>query len=150
MAYFIKGSPQLQDYVTRTERVCIPFTINGNATPASKTYSIDVPQAMVLSTQGLTATAAAIDSACNFTSAQDASSAVFGVLLYNLGTVQKVLRASFDNVSTQSISVTLNGASSTGVTASGNIALSGTWASTALTSGSPSATFTCDYLISGN
>lgn len=149
MAYFNK-QPQVQDYVIRTERLCIPFGIVHNATPASKTTSTDLPAALVLSTEGLTAVAAAIDADCNFTTPQDASSAIFGILVYNLGTVQKLHKAEVVNASAGSVTLAFKGASTTGVTASGNIALSATWGSNALSTTSLTAVLCIDFIVSKN
>lgn len=145
MAHFNKVS-SVEDYRIRSERLCVPFTIVHNATPASKTNSNDLPAAMVLACQGQTATAAAIDSGTNFTTPTD-STGVFGVLLYNLGTVNKVHKADIVNLSSGTVAVSLAGASSSGVTASGNIALSVDWSGD-LTATDLSGTLCVDYIIS--
>lgn len=144
--HFNKNS-QVEDYRVKSERVCIPFKIVHNATPASKTNSNDLAAAMTLSLQGQTATAAAIDSGCNFTAAQDAASAIFGILLSGLGTVAKVQQMEVKMLSSGTATVALNGASSTGVTASGNVAASVTWSGD-LTTTDLSGTLCVDYTIS--
>lgn len=144
MAHFNKNS-QVQDYSIKQERLCVPFAIVHNATPANKTSSNDLPGAMVLAMEGLTATAAAIDSGTNFTTPAD-STGVFGVLLYNLGTVYKVLNVDVKLLSSGTSAQSLKGASSTGVTASGNIAISVDWSGD-LSATDLSAVFIVDYNI---
>lgn len=137
----------VQDYVIKCQRLCIPFAIVYSATPASKTYSSDLGAAMCLAMEGQTSAAAAIDSGTNFTTPNDANG-IFGVLLYNLGTVQK-LHTSAMTVDSGTVALTSKGASSTGVTASGNIAISADW-SGSLASTSLAATISVDYIILDN
>jgi hypothetical protein len=125
MSHFFKNEA-VEDYRIKSERMVIPFKIVHHATPASKTTSSDLPSALVLSTEGLTAAATAIDSGTSFTTPND-SNGVFGCLVYNLGTVKKLLHADCVNLSTGTMALTRVGASSTGVTASGNIAVSIDW-----------------------
>lgn len=125
MSYFQKNGA-VEDYCVKAQRLCIPFAIVHNATPASKTNSNSLGQAMVLSLEGQTATATAIDSGTNFTTPVD-STGIFGVLLYNLGSVAALTNATTFNLSSGTAAVSLVGASSTGVTASGNIAISIDW-----------------------
>lgn len=146
MSYFVKSNSQAQDYSIRSERLCIPFAVVHSATPASKTNSNDLPSALVLALQGQTAAAAAIDSGTNFATPTD-STGVFGALLYNLGTIAKVQRVSVDMLSSGTLAVTLAGASSSGVTASGNVALSCDWSGD-LTATDLSACLSIDYIIS--
>lgn len=122
MSHFFKNEA-VEDYRIKSERMVIPFAIVHNATPASKTSSNDLPSALVLAMEGLTATATAIDSGTNFTTPNDGTG-IFGCLVYNLGTVKKLLAVDCVNLSAGTAAVTRKGASSTGVTASGNIAVS--------------------------
>ncbi len=145
MSYYPKNQA-VNDYAIKMQRLCVPFAIVHNATPASKTSSNDLPAAFVLSMEGLTATATAIDSGTGFTTPVD-STGIFGVLMYNLGTVSKLHKAEVFNLSTGTATVALKGASSTGVTASGNIAVSVDWSGD-LSSTDLSATFIVDYIIS--
>lgn len=147
MSQFHKSS-QLEDYRNRSERLCIPFTIVHNATPASKTNSNDLPACLTLSLEGQTATAIAIDPAANtnFTTETD-STGVFGILLSNLGTVSKLQSFGVDNLSAGTVAVTAVGASSTGVTAKGNIALSVDWSGNLATT-DLTGTCTVNYIIS--
>ena len=60
------------------------------------------------------------------TSPSDASG-IFGALIHNVGTVDKLLDVSAVNLSSGSVAISRSGASSSGVTASGNIAVSIDW-----------------------
>lgn len=145
MSHFNKNSA-VEDYKVKSERLCLPFSIVHNATPASKTSSNDLPGAMVLAMEGLTAAAAAIDSGTGFTTPVD-STGIFGILVYNLGTVAKMHKAEVVGLSSGTAAVTLKGASSTGVTASGNLAVSVDWSGD-LSATDLSATLCVDYIIS--
>lgn len=123
MAQHFDKNAAVEDYKLREKRLVIPFSITFHATPASKVHSTDLPAALVLSTEGKTATATAIDSGLNFTTEADATG-IFGILVYNLGTVEKLLDVSVVNLSAGTAAVSRKGASSSGVTASGNIAVS--------------------------
>lgn len=137
---------QVEDYKLREKRLAVPFTITFHATPASKLHATDLAGAMYLSTEGLTAAATAVDSGTSFTTQVDANG-IFGILLANLGTVDKLLDVQLVNLSSGTATVTRVGASSTGVTASSNIAVSIDWngnlATTSLT-----ATLIVDYRVS--
>lgn len=135
----------VQDYMIKQERLCVPFAIVHNATPASKTTSNDLPGSMYIVTEGLTAAAAAVDSGTNFTTPTD-STGVFGILIANLGTVNKLLKAEVVGLSSGTVAVTAKGASSTGVTASGNLAVSVDWSGD-LSATDLSATACVDYNI---
>lgn len=123
MAQHMDKNAAVEDYKLREKRLVIPFSITFNATPANKSHATDLPAALVLSTEGKTATAAAIDSGLNFTTEADATG-VFGILVYNLGTVDKLLDVQVVNLSAGTAAVSRKGASSSGVSASGNIAVS--------------------------
>jgi hypothetical protein len=111
------------DYSIKSQRLCIPFSIVHNATPASKTNANDLPAALILALEGQTAAAAAVDSGTNFATPTD-STGVFGILLANVGKVKKVLKYEVVGLSSGTIVLTPEGASSTGVTISKNIAIS--------------------------
>lgn len=138
----------VDDYVVKSQRLCIPFAIVHSATPANKTNSNDLSAAMVLALEGQTATAAAIDSGTNFPTPTD-STGVFGVLLYNLGTIYKLHNYDIKNLSSGTAVVSANGASSSGVTASGNIAVSVDW-SGSLASTDLSAVLIVDFILLSN
>ena len=116
----------VEDFKLRSKRLIVPFAIVHNATPASKTNSNDLPGSLVLALEGQTASAAAIDSGTNFTAPVDANG-IFGALVCNLGTVSKLVSASVSDLSSGTAAVSKKGASSSGVTASGNIAVSIDW-----------------------
>lgn len=136
----------VEDYRVKSERLCIPLSIVHNAVPASKTSSNDLSSSMILSMEGLTATATAADSGTAFTTPTD-STGIFGILLTNLGTVKKLHKAEMVGLSAGTCTVTLVGASSSGVTASGNIAVSIDWDGNLATT-DLSATLCVDYIIS--
>jgi hypothetical protein len=136
----------VEDYKLREKRLAIPFKITYNATPASKLHATDLPAALVLSSEGLTATATAIDSGTSFTTEVDANG-IFGALIHNLGTVDKLLDVQLVNLSSGTATVSRKGASSSGVTASGNIAVSVDW-NGSLETTSLTATLIVDYRVS--
>lgn len=123
MSSTLKSNSAVEDYRIKSNRLCIPFTIVFNATPASKVVSNDLSAACYVVTEGLTAAAAAVDSGTSFTTPVDATG-IFGVLIANCGTVKKLTKVSVEMLSAGTVAVTLKGASSSGVTASGNIAFS--------------------------
>lgn len=143
--HFFKNSA-VEDYRVKTERLVVPFAIVHHATPASKTNSNDLPDSLVLSLEGQTATATAIDSGTNFTTPVDATG-IFGCLMYNLGTVKKLHNAELKSLSSGTATVAYKGASSTGVTASGNIAVSVDWSGD-LSATDLSAALAVDFIIS--
>lgn len=142
---FNKRSAAAEDYRIKSERLCIPFSIVHQATPALKSNSNDLSDVMVLDLEGQLA-ASAIDAGCAFTSPAD-STGVFGILLHNLGSVSKLHKFEVIEPSSGSVAVTRKGASSSGVTASGNIALSVDWDGS-LASTDLSAILCVDYIIS--
>lgn len=148
---YLDSNSQVMDYRLKTRRLVIPFSITGHATPASKTLSTDIPDAMVISAEGLTATATAIDSGTNFTTAVDATNAVFSLLVYNLGTVTQIKSAQVldqgNTASGTAIAVARKGASSTGITASGNVALSVTYTGFDAATENLSAVLILDYKV---
>lgn len=137
-----------EDYALRCARLLIPFSITFNATPASKVTAVDLAGVAVLATEGQTAAAAAVDSGTNFTTPVDATG-IFGVLLANLGTVEKLLDAQILQLSSGTATISKKGASSSGVTASGNIAVS-IDSSLDLSAVSLSAVLAVDYRIAHN
>lgn len=122
MSFFAKNSA-VEDHLSKQHRICVPFSITFHATPASKVHSTDLPGVAYLSTEGKTAEATAVDSGDSFTTENDGNG-IFGILLANLGTVEKVYDAQVVGLSAGTAAVSKKGASSSGVTASGNIAIS--------------------------
>jgi len=145
MSSFNKNAA-VEDYKVKSEFLMVPFSIVFHATPASKTSSSALSAALTISTEGLTAAATAIDSGTSFTTPVDANG-IFGLLLSQLGTVSTLTKVEVIDLSSGTCTVTRKGASSTGVTASGNIAVSVDWngdlATTSLT-----ATLCVHYQIS--
>jgi len=139
----------VQEFQVVQNRLCIPFAIVHSATPALKTYSSDLGAAMSLAMEGQTAATAVIDSGTNFATPTD-STGVFGILLYNLGTVSNLDNASANyNPSSGTIALSPAGASSSGVTALGNIAVSADWSGNLATT-DLAAYIHVDYRISTN
>lgn len=147
MSYFQKNAAAA-DYTQRMERLLVPFSIVYHATPASKTYSTDCTGVLYLSMEGLTSVATALDSGTSFTTETD-STGIFGALMVNLGTVSKLLDVQIVNLSAGTATVSRKGASSTGVTASGNIAVSLDWSGNLATT-SLTGTLVVDYIVSKN
>lgn len=144
MAHFDKNAA-VNDYHVKSERLCVPLAIVHNAVPASKSNSNDLPAAMALDLEGQLA-ASAIDAGCNFTAPVDATG-IFGVLLSQLGSVEKLLKVELIDLSSGTAAVSRKGASSSGVTASKNIAVSVDWSGD-LSATDLSATLCVDYIIS--
>lgn len=82
--YTLKNLPSYQEHTLRFERLVYNFSITGNATPASKTQTSDLPGMAILRMQGETAQADAIESDFTWTTPVDNSSgnSVFGILLF--------------------------------------------------------------------
>lgn len=114
---------QLNDWELKSRRLTIPFSITASATPANKVVTTGLPSVAYLSTQGQTATAAALDPNCNFSPAAADSTGTFGVLLYGLGGrdtgvgILTKVDCTYVN-SAAGFTITLNGQSSTGITLS--------------------------------
>lgn len=147
---YLDSDSQIQDYKLKQRQLVIPFTITGNATPANKVQAADLA-ALVLSTEGKTAAAAALDSGCNFASPVDANG-VFGLLLQPGARATKVLNVevrqrSGATATNRDQAVALNGASSTGITALGNIAVSVTAAGLDLSAENFNGVLIIDYMI---
>jgi hypothetical protein len=81
----LKVKPLLNDQMLRTERLCVQCAIEGNATPADKTFSSDVASVVMLRAEGQTAAVDAVES-LTWTTPDDnnAGSSVFGLYL-NIG-----------------------------------------------------------------
>lgn len=144
MAHFTKNSAVL-DYEIKSERLCVPIASTA-AAAASIVYSSDLGAAISIAGELQTAVTAAIDSGTNFT-APVAASGIMGILVYNLGTVDKLLSATLYNVNSGTAVLSPKGASSSGVTQSGNIAIS-LDSSLDFTAAAFSAVLCLDYRIS--
>ena len=81
----LKEKPSLNDQMLRCERLVFRCAIVGNATPANKTFSSDIPGVVMLRAQGQTAAVDAVES-LTWTAPVDNSggNSVFGLYL-NIG-----------------------------------------------------------------
>lgn len=127
MANDFKSNSTLCDYQLKQQRLVFQFTIAGNATPASKTHSSDLPGVVYLRTQGKTTEADAIET-LTWATADDESTgnSVFGFLV-DLGDnkarkVHKIMLTEVSAVSTSEAVTGPNGAASI-LTAEGNLAV---------------------------
>lgn len=145
---FLSPNSAAQDYKIRRVSMEVPFSITANATPASKSHNMlpELSGVVYLRTEGKTSEVDAIEgtSATNFTTAVDATNAVFGIFVRGpagIGKVRKILKVAIAEDGTSlasSLAVAKNGSSSSGVTALGNVALSVTGTGLDLASESPS------------
>jgi hypothetical protein len=76
-----KVNPQLLDQMLRTEKLDSQCGIVHNATPASKTFSTDVPSVVYLRAQGQTATVDAIETLSWTAPVDNSSGTIFGLYL---------------------------------------------------------------------
>lgn len=78
----LKEKPLLNDQMLRTERLVFQCAIDGNATPANKTFSSEVGNVAMLRAQGQTAAVDAVES-LTWTAPSDntAGNSVFGLYL---------------------------------------------------------------------
>jgi len=110
-------------------RVIFDVTVKGNATATAVLQSVEAPGAMYLATESLDR-AAAQDSGCNFGTIENnnAGASIMGVLVMGAGCmggdIEKIYSVAVSEVTSTAgtITVALKGASSSGITASGNIA----------------------------
>lgn len=92
----LQKSSVVEDHDLKREKLVFEFAVVGNATPASKTLSSDLPGVCVLGAEGLTATLAAVEDISgqtNYVAADDSDGKV-NVLLKasELGSVLKVMK----------------------------------------------------------
>ncbi len=122
----LKSKPAHQNHAQRQERLVCEFSIVHHATPASKKHVSDIADTVILRTQGKTATADAVEAGLTWTSAEDTTNAVFGIVI-DLGAdkADKVYSVTLTEVTAVSASEALS--SPTGATAyltpEGNIAI---------------------------
>lgn len=107
MSSTVKTAPALNDHMIRSQRLVFRLSITSNATPASKVHAVDIPQ-VYLRTQGKTAAADAIES-LTWTSALDATNAVFGILVDLNGKAQKIQKVTVTEVTALETSHTTKG-----------------------------------------
>lgn len=149
-----ENNSTVEDYQLKHRKLVAEFTITAHATPANKVHGVpDLPAVLVLSSEGKTADAAAIDTV-TFTTAVDNSTgdSVFGVLLRAgsgyLGTIAKVLSIKVTDRGGTATSLAVTAHGTKGLTTSGNIAFS--IAGTGLNLASENADIVCeiDYVLS--
>ena len=114
---------ELMDYRLKEQRLTPNFYILGNATPASKTNTVDIPSVMYLRLQGQTSAVDAIES-LSWISPVDNSSGncVFGVMLTSLGSVSKVKEIIVTEPTGFSSAIVVAPLGVNGLTPGGNIA----------------------------
>ncbi len=113
----------------RNRRLVLDVSVVGNATAANVQHSSDAPGAVLLQTEG-NDDVSAVDSGANFGTIENNNSgaSIMGVLVLGLdclgGKVQKLVSVSVSEVTATAGTVAraLKGASSSGITASGNVA----------------------------
>ncbi len=150
--YTLKSMPSHQEHLLRQERLVFNFTIVGNATPADKQHSVDIPGLVILRTEGQTAQADAIETLAWTTPVDNNSDdSIFGILLgegaeeqlTNQDIADKVYIVEMVEVTATSTSEVLTGpgaAAGAFLTAEGNIAIE--VAATDLNLATDTATFT--------
>jgi hypothetical protein len=146
----LKSMPSHEEHLIRQERLVFNFSINGNATPASKTQAQDIPGLVILRMEGQTAAADAIEPDLGWTAPVDnnAGDSIFGILInlsqlgQGLNLADKVYSVSLTEVTAVSTSEVLSSpsAASNYLTPEGNIAVS--VAATGLNLASEDVTFT--------
>jgi hypothetical protein len=141
----LKSMPSHEQHLLQQERLVFNFSIVGNATPASKKLSVDIPGCVILRCEGQTAAADAVETLA-WTAPVDnnAGDSIFGILL-NLdeNIADKVYSVSLTEVTAVSTSEVLTGPGGVAgayLTDEGNIAVE--VAATGLNLASESVTFT--------
>ena len=126
----------------KTRELIVECVITGNATPANKVHSSDIPGTLFLRTEGKVSEADAIeDLSGDFTTAVDATNAQFGILikgenLPNNG-IDKVLDVEIKDQNGDGTAIVVAPAQSAYLTAGGNIAIDVTGTGIDLASESP-------------
>lgn len=139
----LKSMASHQEHLLRQERLVFEFSIVGNATPANKGRSSDIPGTVILRCQGQTADADAVET-LSWTAPVDnnAGDSIFGVLIdLDENVADKVYSVSVTEVSAVSTSESLSGpgGAASYLTADGNVAIE--IAATGLNLASESPTF---------
>lgn len=144
-----KNNPELHEFLLRSQSLVFRVSITANATPASKIQVVDIPSAVYLRSQGLTAAADAIET-LSWTTAVDNSTgnSVFGILI-DLGEneARKVELVRVTEITSLATSFTTRGPGAVVdgyLTASGNIAIE--IAGTGLNLASESPTFVVEVV----
>lgn len=135
---FLPTSSAGQDLMLRHKRVILDVSFTGATPSTSVQHSSDAPSAVFLASLGVD-DAAADDAACNFGTLQNSTGAVVGVLVDGPktlgGKIRKLFSLSVTEVTSVAgtVSSSKKGASSTGITSSGNLAFTVTGTAADLT-----------------
>lgn len=96
MSDILELNPGYNSHMVKSRRLVASVSVVANAAPASKTHNSDISDSLILRTEGLTATADAIeDLSATFTAANDANG-IFGILIH-IENAGKILSASVKN-----------------------------------------------------
>ena len=76
-----EGNDLVQKRLMKSRKLVVGFKITGHATPASKTHYVDLPGVAYLRSEGLTATADAVESVSAIVSTATDSTGVFAMLI---------------------------------------------------------------------
>ena len=89
----------VRQHQLKHEKLTFGFKITSNATPASKTHTVDLPGIVILRTEGIVAAADALETV-TWTTAVDATNACFGVMIdgSELGSIKAVKGARISQV----------------------------------------------------
>ena len=141
---------KLGDHFFAQKSLKFEVSITGNATPASKTHSIDdVPGVALLRTEGkVTESDTVEDLSGDFTTAVDATNGQFGILIKGseTDTIKKVLKVTVTEQTSTSTAVAASPASSTYLTSGGNIAIDVLSTGTDLVTESPTYLVEVEYV----
>lgn len=153
MSSYDSKSSLVLDRQLKVQRLVIPFTIVGNATPADKTRSVDEPSILFLSLEGTgqnDITAALDGDTITYTDAPADSTGIFNVYMKVGEVVSKICSARCQRLSTtltdadDVCTVALGDAN--GLSADGNIGLTVDCAQ-ALTSGTHNLVLQVEYIV---
>ena len=140
----------VRQHQLKHEKLILKFTITGNATPASKTSVCDLPGIAILRTEGIVATADALE-AVTWTTAADATNAVFGIIIdgSELGSIKRVLGARLTQVVATGTAIIVrapnSGIHTAMLTSGGNVAVEFEMTGTTLASENPSCMLEIDF-----
>ena len=147
----LEANSRLEDYQLKEKEIAIRFSITGSATAASVVHSTDIPGIFYVGTEGNLADS--IDSGITVT--ENDSGGVFALLLTEAGSIKKIIHAEVKDMGAETggsdtasaVAVVLAGASNSGITASGNVALEVTGTGLNLTSENFSGVMLLRYLM---
>jgi hypothetical protein len=142
---FKSDSAALHDHRLKSHREVFEVAITGNATPADKGHSSDIPGVAILRSLGKTADADAAES-LTWTTPVDATNGLFGVL-FSHGKVNKVKKVTVSEQTSTGSGVTVTGpnAGSSYLTAGKNIGIEITSTGSDLASESPTFLVEIEY-----